>query len=428
MPKTIHVPAMARVEGEGALYTGVEGGSVKEIRVDIYEPPRFFEGFLRGRFFQDVPDITARICGICPVAYQMSSVRALEKALEVAVAPQAHLMRNLMYCGEFIESHVLHMYMLQGPDLTGHESALSLAEVAPEVVKTALRMKKIGNHLLRIIGGRSVHPVNACVGGWYSWPDKAELEALLPDLTWGLEQALASVRWANTLPYPDFHVDYEFVAMHKGDEYAVLDGHILSSSHGLLSEEDFEEHYLEKHVEHSNALHSYDKQGQPYFVGPLARLNLNFEQLADTAKGIAAEIGLAPPMTNPYRGLLARAIEVVEMYDRAITLIELYDPTGPSAAEFMLQAGQGAAATEAPRGLLYHRYAVDAQGMVQDAKIVPPTAQNLGRMEADLWKLAPSVLELPHEEATLACEHLLRAYDPCISCATHFLTLEIEQY
>ena len=425
MPETIHVPALARVEGEGALFIGVEDGTVKEIRVDIYEPPRFFEGFLRGRFIQDVPDITARICGICPVAYQMSSVRALEKALGVEVTEQARALRNLFYCGEFIESHVLHMFMLQGPDLTGHQSALSLAAVAPDVVKTALRMKKIGNQLLKVIGGRSVHPVNACVGGWYSWPDATALKGLLPELEWGLEQAIAAVRWATTLPYPELEIDYEFVAMHREDEYAILDGDILSSRIGRITEEDFETHYLEKHIRHANALHSYNEEGQPYLVGPLARLNLNFELLGPEAMKIAKEVGLGLPLRNPYKGLLARGIETVEAFDRAIRLIGGYAPTGAPAVELTLRAGRGAAGSEAPRGMLYHRYEIDDQGLIVSAKIVPPTAQNLGRMEADLWQLAPSLLAMEHEEATLQAEHLVRAYDPCISCATHFLKLKV---
>lgn len=425
MAESIHVPALARVEGEGALYIGVQDGSVKEIRVDIYEPPRFFEGFLRDRFLQDVPDITARICGICPVAYQMSSVRALENALGLQVSPQAHLLRNLFYCGEWIESHVLHIYMLQGPDLTGHQSALSLAAVAPEIVKTALRMKKIGNQVLKVIGGRSVHPVNACVGGWYHWPDASQLRALIPDLEWGLEQAVQTVHWAKDLPYPQLDVDYEYVALGCKDEYAILDGDILSSKNGLIKQADFEKHYLEKHVPHSNALHGYTSDGQPFLVGPLARLNLNRAYLGKRASQVADEIGLKLPIRNPYKSLLARAIETVEMFDRAIRLIHEYAPLGASAEPLALKAGRGAAATEAPRGLLYHRYDLNANGLVQAAKIVPPTAQNLGRMEADLWLLAPLLLVMEHEKATLTAEHLLRSYDPCISCATHFLKLKV---
>ncbi len=427
MGKTIEVPALARVEGEGGLFIRYKDGKPHEIKVNIYEPPRFFEAFLEGRYLQDVPDITARICGICPVAYQMSAVRAFENALDIEMTAQTRLLRNLLYCGEWIESHVLHIYMLQGPDLTGHESAISLAEVAPERVRTALQMKRIGNQILKVIGGRSVHPVNACVGGWYRWPDIEAIRKLLPELQWGLEQALDTVRWAVTLPYPELAVDYEYVALHHPTEYAVLEGDILSSRIGVIAEEDFETHYLEKHVEHSNALHSYTTENQPYFVGPLARFNLNFDQFGAAAKDIATEVGVEPPLNNPYKGLIARALETVEAFDRAIHLIEAYHPAEPNSQPLDIQAGEGAAATEAPRGLLYHRYRIDDQGFVENARIVPPTAQNLARMEADLWQLAPVVYELPKEEATLTCEHLLRAYDPCISCATHFLTLTIDK-
>jgi sulfhydrogenase subunit alpha len=427
MAYTIEVASLARVEGEGGLYISYKDGKPNEIKVNIYEPPRFFEAFLEGRYLQDVPDITARICGICPVAYQMSAVRALEKSLALEMTAQTRLLRNLLYCGEWIESHVLHIYMLQGPDLTGHESAISLAEVAPERVMTALQMKKIGNQILKVIGGRSVHPVNACVGGWYRWPEVEKLEALVPELNWGLEQAIETVRWATTLPYPELEVDYEFVALHHPDEYAILEGDILSSRIGMITEQDFESHYLERHVEHSNALHSYTDQNQPYLVGPLARYNLNFEQLGDTAKHVAADAGVEPPLHNPYKGLIARAVETVEAYDRAIRLIKAYQPAEPSTLPIEMRAGEGVAATEAPRGLLYHRYRINDNGFVENARIVPPTAQNLARMEADLWQLAPLVYELPQEEATLTCEHLLRAYDPCISCATHFLTLTIDK-
>jgi coenzyme F420-reducing hydrogenase alpha subunit len=425
MKQNIEVPALARVEGEGALYIRLKDGKISEIEVNIYEPPRFFEGFLKGRYFQEVPDITARICGICPVAYQMSSVQALEMAMDVTITPEIRALRRLLYCAEYIESHALHIYMLQAPDLLGHESALSLVEVAPDVVKKALRLKKIGNDLLRAIGGRSVHPVNACVGGFYRWPDMRVIKDLAEEMKWALQASIETVHWANTLNFPKFEQDYEFVALTQPDEYAIYDGSVLSSTGSQLSFEGFEKAYLETHVKHSNALHSHNRQGNPYFVGPLARLNLNFEKLRPAATKVAQDIDLNLPILNPYKGLIARAVELVEVCDTAVEIIEHYNPSGPSHVPFKVKAGEGAGASEAPRGLLYHRYLVDESGMVLFAKITPPTAQNFARMEADLWQLAPQVLELSHEKATLACEHLLRSYDPCISCATHFLKLEI---
>jgi coenzyme F420-reducing hydrogenase alpha subunit len=423
---TIEVPALARVEGEGGLYIGLKDGKAVEIRLDIYEPPRFFEGFLVGRFLQEVPDITARICGICPVAYQMSSVTALEKALGVDVTPQVYALRRLMYCGEFIESHALHIYLLQAPDLLGVPSALDLAAIAPQVVKNALRMKKIGNEILKAIGGRSVHPVNACVGGFYRWPDSAPLKALLPELEWALAASLETVKWALTLPYPDLELDYEFVALHHPDEYAVINGEVWSSRGSHLSVAEYETRYIEEHVRHSNALHSHTNAGGHYLVGPLARLNLNHAQLMPSAQQALQDNQIKLPISNPYKSLIARAVELVQFYEEAIALIKAYDPTGPAHLELKLNAGEGAGASEAPRGLLYHRYKIDDQGRILFAKITPPTAQNLPRIEEDLFALAPQLVAMSQEQATLTAEHLVRSYDPCISCATHFLKLKIE--
>jgi coenzyme F420-reducing hydrogenase alpha subunit len=425
--KNIEVPALARVEGEGGLYIGLENGKAIEIRLDIYEPPRFFEGFLKDRFLQEVPDITARICGICPVAYQMSSAYALENALGIKISPQARALRRLMYCGEYIESHALHIYMLQAPDLLGKESALELAAEAPDVVKKALRLKKIGNELLKAIGGRSVHPVNVCVGGFYSWPDEKDIKSLLPDLEWGLQAALETVKLALTLDYPFLEIDYEFVALHHPDEYGVIEGDVLSSNGRKLSIAEFETGYIEEHVRHSNALHSHTVDSNTYLVGPLARLNLNHEQLLPNAKQALKESGIQLPIKNPYKSLIARAIEVVHFYEEAIQLVKEYKPTGPAHVELKLKAGEGTGATEAPRGLLYHRYKIDDNGMIQFAKITPPTAQNLPRIEADLFALTPRIINMPEAQATLTAEHLVRAYDPCISCATHFLKLKVEE-
>ncbi len=425
--ENIEVPALARVEGEGGLFIGLKDGSVAEIRLDIYEPPRFFEGFLRGRFLQEVPDITARICGICPVAYQMSSVYALEQANGMQITPSIRALRRLMYCGEYIESHALHIYMLQAPDMLGHESALSLAVDAPDVVRKALRLKKVGNHLLSTIGGRSVHPVSACVGGFYKWPDAQAIKALLPDVEWGLQAAIETARWAADLPFPELDVAYEFVGLHLPDEYAIIEGDVLSSKRGSMPVDEFDKVYLEDHVAHSNALHSHTKDGQPYLVGPLARLNLNHEQLGPAAQAVMKDMRLTFPLRNPYKALLARAVELVQVYEETVNLVKNYKPEGPSSVPLTLKAGQGCAATEAPRGLLFHRYTVDANGLIQTARIVPPTAQNLARIEADLLAMAPNVLDKPHDEATLTCEHLVRAYDPCISCATHFLKLEVKE-
>jgi sulfhydrogenase subunit alpha len=429
--RQINVNYLARVEGEGALRIKIVEDEIGDVQLNIFEPPRFFEGFLRGRGYQETVDITARICGICPVAYQMSAAHALEKALGISPPPGVRSLRRLLYHGEWIESHGLHVYMLHAPDFTGYESAISMAadpDLRP-LVEQGLRLKKIGNNLMTVIGGREIHPVSACVGGFYRVPDRANLKALVPDLEWGLKAAIETVRWAATLDYPDFEMDYDFVSISHPEEYPINEGNIISSSGLDIAVEEYEDHFAEEHIAHSNALHSSRiENGSSYFVGPLARVNLNFDKLSPRARDVAEEIGFELPVLNPFKSLIARGLEMVHAFEESIQIIKDYRKphpprTMPPAA---LTPGEGAHATEAPRGMLYHRYSVNEEGLITSAKIIAPTSQNLKRMEEDLWSYAPGVLSLPMEEATIRCEQLVRSYDPCISCATHFLKLEID--
>ncbi len=422
----IDVPVLARVEGEGELHIKVKAGKIVDLKLRIPEPPRLFEGFLRGRHFQEVPDITARICGICPIAYQMSSIHALERALGVEPPRGMRELRRLFYCGEWIESHALHIYFLHLPDFLGCQDAFEVAAKNPDAVKLALRLKKLGNELVRVMGGREIHPVSACVGGFYRAPKKAELEALLPELHWGLEASIATVRLASGLGFPDFEQDYEYVALSHPEEYALNEGRIVSNRGLDIDAAEFEEHSVEQHVKHSNALHSVMRERGSYHVGPLARINLSFAQLTPQARQAAEEAGLRPPVRNPFRSIIARAVELVFACEEAIRLIESYEPPPAPRVHVKPCAGTGMAATEAPRGLLYHRYSVDENGLITAARIVPPTAQNFRRMEEDLWSYVPSLLELGPEQIAWRAEQAVRNYDPCISCATHFLKLRME--
>lgn len=428
--RTINVDYLARVEGEGALRVKISDDAIKHVELNIFEPPRFFEGFLPGRGYEDVVDIVARICGICPIAYQMAASRAMEKAFGVVVPDGVHELRRLIYCGEWIESHGLHVYMLHSPDFLGYESAIEMAGVPDlrPVVERGLRMKKIGNRIMEVIGGREIHPISLCVGGFTRAPRPEDLNVLLPDLEWGLQAAVDTVRWAAGLDYPDFESDYEFVALSDPDEYAIVEGRVRSSKGIDIPVEAFEENFQEEHVAHSTALHSRRiDTGTSYLVGPLARVNLNFEQLSQTAKSLAAEIGLSLPVRNPFYSLVARGLEMIHAYEESIGIIKNYNPPTPSRGVIPSDAfpGQGAHATEAPRGMIYHRYKIDREGLVAEARIVPPTSQNQSRIEQDLREYLPGVISLPLEDATLKAEQLIRSYDPCISCSTHFLKMEI---
>jgi sulfhydrogenase subunit alpha len=424
--RTIKVETLARVEGEGALYVKLKGGQVQEVKLKIYEPPRFFEAFLRGRHFSEVPDIVARICGICPVAYQMSAVHAIEGALSVGIDPSVRLLRRLFYCGEWIQSHALHVYMLHAPDFLGYPDAIAMAGDHQAIVQQGLRLKKVGNQIVALMGGREIHPVSAAIGGFYKAPSKSALTGLVDDLKWALDASLATTRWVSGFEFPDFEQDYEFVSLSHPEEYPFNEGRIVSNRGLDIDASEYEENFTEQQVQHSNALHSVLRGRGSYMVGPIARFNLNFDRLPDVAKQVARDCGLQAHCRNPFRSIVVRAVELVFACHEALRVIREYEPPSASRAQAAARASTGQAATEAPRGLLYHRYVLDQDGLIASAKIIPPTSQNQKRIEEDLWHFVSQIATRPAEEITWRCEQAVRNYDPCISCATHFLRLQLE--
>jgi coenzyme F420-reducing hydrogenase alpha subunit len=424
--RTIKVDALARVEGEGAIYVKARGGKVEEVRLRIYEPPRFFEAFLRGRRYTEAPDITARICGICPVAYMMSAVHAMEDALGVRVEGPIRDLRRLLYCGEWIESHTLHIYLLHAPDFLGYEDAIRMAKDHRRHVERGLALKRAGNDILRELGGREVHPINIRVGGFYRLPTRSELVPLAERLKVARDQALETVRWVSKFDFPDFEQDYEFVALRHPSEYPMNEGRIVSSRGLDITVREYEDHFAEEQVPHSTALHSVLRARGSYFVGPMARYALNRDRLSPLAQEAAREAGLGADCRNPFRSIIVRAVEVLYACDEALRLIEAYEPSGPAAVDSEPRAAWGFGCTEAPRGILYHKYRLDAQGVILDAKIVPPTSQNQKAIEEDMRGFVESRLALPQAELQWRCEQAVRNYDPCISCATHFLKLELD--
>ncbi len=425
--KTIKVDYLARVEGEGALHVSLRDGAVRDVELRIFEPPRFFEAFLRGRAYAEAPDITARICGICPVAYQMSAVHAMEDALGVAVDAPLRALRRLLYCGEWIESHGLHIYMLHAPDFLGYESAIAMAREHQAEVERGLRLKKAGNEIVQLVGGREIHPINVRVGGFYRTPTRRELAPLAEKLKWARDAALETVRWVAGFEFPDCERDYEFVALRHPDEYPFNEGRVVSSKGLDIGAREYDERFEERHVAHSTALHSVIRGRGAYLVGPLARYSLNFDRLSPLAQEAARAAGLGPVCANPYRSIVVRAVETLYACDEALRLIEGYEEPARPAVPLEPRAGSGYACTEAPRGLLYHRYAIDAEGTITDAKIVPPTSQNQPSIEDDLRAFLPEWLSMDDEALRWRCEQTIRNYDPCISCSCHFLRLEVER-
>ncbi|MBF0094924.1 MAG: Ni/Fe hydrogenase subunit alpha, partial [Alphaproteobacteria bacterium] len=414
--RTITVNALARVEGEGALHVRIRDGHLEDVKFRIFEPPRFFEALLKGRMFLDAPDITARICGICPMAYIMGASQAMEDALGVAVTGPLRDLRRIAYCGEWIESHVLHAAMLHAPDFLGLDDVLQIAKADPELVKTALRLKKLGNSLLEVIGGRAVHPVNFKVGGQYRITPRAALLALRDELAWGLEAAIGMTRRFAAFDFPDYDVDYTCVSLRHPDEYAIHEGRIVSNRGLDIPPSRFLDHFDEEHVAHSNALHGFAKDGGLYLVGPIARYNNNFSQLSPLAQRTAREAGLGPVCTNPFKSLLIRMVETVYAIEEASRLIEDYQEPERAAFDVVPAAGAGYGCTEAPRGLCFHHYRLDPLGRIEHARIIPPTAQNQKQIEADLAGVVAANLDMDDAALTWRCEQTIRNYDPCISC------------
>jgi coenzyme F420-reducing hydrogenase alpha subunit len=357
----------------------------------------------------------------------MSSIAAMEDVCGIEVAPQIRALRRLLYCGEWIESHVLHVFMLHAPDFLGYGSAFEMARDHGAIVEQALALKKAGNTIMRVVGGREIHPINVRVGGFYRAPTRAELAPVVQELERAREFALQAVGFTASLPFPDFEEEYVFVALSDPDVYAIEGGRLVTSTGLDLAPSQFEEHMVEEHVEHSTALHSRLRDGTRYLVGPLARYALNRDRLSPVAREAADGAGLEHVCRNPFRSIVVRAVEILYALDEALRLIEAYEPPEPPDLEVRPRAGTGHGWTEAPRGMLWHRYAIDDDGTILDAKIVPPTSQNQGRIEQSLHGFVQQHVELDDDELRLRCEQAVRSYDPCISCATHFLRLDIDR-
>jgi len=423
--RIIQVDALARVEGEGALYVQLKGKNIEKVEFRIFEPPRFFEAFLRGRNAREAPDITSRICGICPIAYIMSASHAVEAALGITPSPQVRDLRRLLYCGEWIQSHVLHAAMLHAPDFLGLHDAIQIAQANPELVKKALRLKKLGNSLMEVVGGRAVHPINTRIGGFYKAPDEAAMAALVAELEWGVEASRDLALAFAGFTFPDDETDYTFVSLVHPEAYAIEQGRIGSNKGLDIAVSEFNKHFVEEHVARSNALHGRMRDGSPYLVGPLARYANNYDKLSASCRKTASDVGLGRAVHNNYKSILVRMVEVQYACEEALRLARGYQPFAPSYTDAPDKAGEGHGCTEAPRGICYHYYRTDKQGRIKQAQIVPPTSQNQPQIEADLTRVVAANLGMGDDELKWRCEQTIRNYDPCISCATHFLRLEV---
>jgi sulfhydrogenase subunit alpha len=422
----VNVHHLTRVEGHGNIVVDVKNGELLKCQLDIVEAPRFFEAMLRGRPYDEASHITSRICGICSTGHATASLRATENALGVEISEQTELLRKLVFHGEIIDSHVLHVYMLVAPDFFGVGSVLPLASSHPEVVRRALRLKKLVGDLCAMISGRHTHPIAMTVSGFTHLPTIKELLAMKERLIAARKDVDETIALLKTLPWPQFGRETEYVSLQKDDEYAFIDG-VIATTDGFTYElPDYHKVTNEYCVPHSTAKYTRHNRDS-YMVGALARFNNNYDQLHPRAKAAAAELGMKPIVTNTFLNSAAQAIEMVHCVEDSIRIIDELVDRGiveEPLYRFPGKGGEGVGSCDVPRGTLFHNYIIDDEGLIRGANCIIPTNQNYANMEADMRALVPRILDRPKEEITHMMEMLIRAYDPCISCSAHFLKVE----
>lgn len=417
----LNVKHVARIEGHGDITLKVENGKLESIQVDVVEAARYFESMVKGRNFHDAPLVTSRICGICSINHVMASILAIEDAFEVEVNEKTRKLRDLLVYGSYLQNHGTHLYILAAPDYLGLPNVFPLAETAPEIIERALGLKRLGNELCTLVGGRPVHPTTAVVGGFTSEPSKKDLLLFADKLDEAVKAASATVELFGDFSVPNFTTEGDMFSLYLPDRYPIAAGEIKSLEQGWTRPvADYRDIFKEHSVLHSNSKHVL-VEGKSFMVGALARVNNNWTALSPSARVVASKVGIRPQVKNPFKNNIAQAIELVDSAVRCAELCreiaEMSEDTSPVEIKPRESAGYGA--TEAPRGTLYHSFTFDEKGFITSGDVITPTAQNLANLEADMWRFAPTILDLPKEEFILQVEKLVRAYDPCLSCAVH---------
>jgi sulfhydrogenase subunit alpha len=423
---TLNIHDVTRVEGHGNIVLDVRSGEIKTLKLEITESPRFFEAFLLGRKWYEAAHITCRICGICSVGHTSASLQAMESALGVQISEQTLLLRKLAFAGEMLESHYLHALYLVAPDLLGVPSVLPLVSTHPDVVQMALRLKRLANDICCTVAGRHIHACSMKVKAFPKVPTADDLVALRQRLIASVDDLHTIVSLLQTLKLPQFEREMEFVALHHPDEYAFYRGQVIRSSLGDDTPiPDYRQKVREKVVAHSHAKHATSQVG-PYMVGALARFNVNHAQLRPQSLEVAEALGLKPVCYNPYMNTIAQVVECVECTLDGVEFVDRLVDQGlhDEDMDVEVKAGRGVGAAEVPRGTLYHDYTVDEEGTIVGCNLIIPTGQNLCSIEEDMRALVPQILDKAEDDIALHLEMLVRAYDPCISCATHLLKVE----
>ncbi len=423
----ITIKDIPKIEGHLTVNIELENNIIRELRVEATEGIRILEEILKGKNFREIPDITSRMCGVCPVIHKVTSTKAMEKALEIELPERLEYLRKILVIGGHLQSHILHLFFFVLPDLLGYESVLSMLPKHMNDVKRALKMKKLANIISESIGGRAVHPITPVIGGFSTLPTKQKLESLLKITKEFKKEALEGVNLLLSLKAPTFERKTNYVAINREREIPLLEGNISLLNGPSFSPEMYQNFIRGIKVPYSTAKHYVLKSdNNSYMVGALARLNIGYKYLSDTAKEFSKTYGLKFPSYSPFMNNIAQALEILHFTDEVITLIEdlLEKPPSKSKVNFKIKEGEGVAATEAPRGLLIHHYKINNHGRVESANIITPTAQNLRNLQEDLKIYVSQILNLPKDKITLEVEKLVRAYDPCVSCAARFLKVE----
>ena len=424
--KIIKVNHVTRVEGHGNIHIRIKDGKVEECQWQVVEAPRFFEAMLRGRKWYEIAHITSRICGICSIGHTLTSLKATEAAMGVTLSEQTEKFRRLLVHAENLQSHILHLGYLVLPDLLGVPSVIPLASTHKDEVLLVVRLHRLANEMSALVGGRTTHPQRPVVGGFTKWPTTEEMETLrrrladcVPDV-----EAVASLIKSLAGKLPRFTRETEYIGLTSADEYALYDGDIASTDGRTWPVNQYKEITNEYLVPHSTAKFTRHKRDS-YMVGALARLNLNYDQLAPKAKQVAETFGLRPINYNPFMNNIAQLVEVAHSIEDSIRLIDalLKDGIKNEKPSFSIRAGRGSASVEVPRGILFHEYEYNKDGECVWANCVIPTNQNHANIQKDLEALVPEIKDRPQEEIELTAEMLVRAYDPCISCSTHCIFL-----
>lgn len=423
---SINVQHITRVEGHGNIVVNTKDGTLEKCEFEVVESPRFFEAMLRGRRWDEAQHITCRICGICSVGHTTASLNATEAAFGIQPSEQTILLRRLLFHGEMIQSHILHVYFLVAPDLLGVGSVVPLAETHTEVVLRALRMKKLGNEICRVLAGRHVHPCGAVVNGFTKLPTEKDLLDLRQQLVDTIPDLEATAELMSTLELPDFERETEYLSLKHSQEYAFARGEVIVSSDGDTTDiQNYREKVKEYIVPHSTAKHAKANRDS-YMVGALARMNNNYDQLTPMAKSVAEMLGLSVPCYNPFMNNVAQVVETVHCVEDGIQVIDQILAKGLKEEDRSVEvkAGTGVGAADVPRGTLFHEYTYDENGVITDANCIIPTGQNYANLELDMRALVPQIIDRPEEEISHLLEMLVRAYDPCISCSVHLLNVK----